>query len=144
MARAARLYRPIEQFSPIAEINTTPLVDVMLVLLIMFILIIPVTSHKLPVDLPQPGRTTPAPVHRLDLDAAGRLFWDGREVGAREFAARLAVLATDPAQPVLHMNADGETRYERFDEILAAVRRAGITRLGFVGMQRFAPAIAGR
>ncbi len=111
----------------------------MLVLLIMFILIIPVTTHKVPVDLPTAGGA-PAPVHRLDLDAAGRLFWEGRPVSAAERNPRLAAMARDPARPVLHMNADPETRYERFDETLAAVRRAGISALGFVDQSRFASA----
>lgn len=137
---AASVY---DDAQPIAEINTTPLVDVMLVLLIMLILVVPVASHKVPVDLPQAGPTPPAPppVHRLDLDAAGQLYWDGQTIGAAELNRRLAGAAADPSQPVLHMNAHDETRYERFDEVLAAVRRAGIDRLGFVGQQRFAAAL---
>ena len=126
---------------PIAEINTTPLVDVMLVLLIMFIITIPVSSHKVPVDLPQSGDGAPPTIHRLDLDAAGRLFWDGQPVDGRALDARLAAHVADPDAPVLHMNTDAETRYERFDEVLAAVRRAGVTRLGFLGQDRFASAI---
>jgi biopolymer transport protein ExbD len=126
---------------PIAEINTTPLVDVMLVLLIMFIITIPVTSHKVPVDLPQGGDAAPPPVHRLDLDAAGRLFWNGEAISGRELGARLAAHVADPARPELHMNTDAETRYERFDEVLGAVRRAGVTSLGFLGQERFAGAI---
>ncbi|HEX8363899.1 MAG TPA: biopolymer transporter ExbD [Allosphingosinicella sp.] len=126
---------------PIADINTTPLVDVMLVLLIMFILIIPVSSHEVPLDLPVPAPGEPPQTHRLDLDAAGRLFWDGRPVAAAELTRRLRALAADPAQPALEINADAETRYERFDQVLAAVRRAGVTRMGFVGQHRFAGAI---
>ncbi|HEX8654124.1 MAG TPA: biopolymer transporter ExbD [Allosphingosinicella sp.] len=126
---------------PIADINTTPLVDVMLVLLIMFILIIPVATHKVPLDLPVPHPGEPPQTHRLDLDAAGRLFWDGRPVAAPELTQRLRALAADPAQPALEINADAETRYDRFDEVLAAVRRAGVTRMGFVGQHRFAGAI---
>jgi biopolymer transport protein ExbD len=126
---------------PIADINTTPLVDVMLVLLIMFILIIPVGTHKVPLDLPVPAPGEPPQTHRLDLDAAGRLFWDGRPVAAAELTRRLRALAADPARPALEINADAETRYDRFDEVLAAVRRAGVTRMGFVGQHRFAGAI---
>ena len=139
----ARTYRIGEDVQPIADINTTPLVDVMLVLLIMFILIIPVTSHKVPLDLPTGGGVVPR-THRLDLDAAGRLFWDGRPVGSAELTARLRALAADPADPVLEVNADAETRYARFDETLAAVRRAGVDRLAFVGQDRFAGAIDAR
>lgn len=131
-----------DEFQPMAEINTTPLIDLMLVLLIMFIVTVPVASHKVPVDLPVPRPVSQiVPVHRLDLDAAGRLHWDGRPIGDSELGTRLAALAADPAEPALHMNADAETRYERFDETLAAVRRAGITRLGFVETERFAAAV---
>ena len=129
---------------PIAEINTTPLVDVMLVLLIMFILVIPVASHKVPLDLPTGAGGPPPQIHRLDLDQAGRLFWDGRAIGAAELTARLRALAADPAEPVLAINAHSETRYGRFDETLAAVRRAGVGRIAFVGQNRFAGAIDGR
>ena len=139
----ARNFRIGDDALPISEINTTPLVDVMLVLLIMFIITIPMTSHKVPVDLPTSGGGTPPPAHRLDLDAAGRLYWDGQAISAGTLEARLAAFAADPRQPALHMNADAETRYERFDETLAAVRRAGIARLGFVGQNRFADAIGG-
>ena len=130
-----------EDLEPIADINTTPLVDVMLVLLIMFILIIPVGTHKVPLDLPSGPAGEPPQTHRLDMDAAGRLFWDGRPIAGAELTQRLRALAADPAEPVLEITADAETRYERFDEVLAAVRRAGITRMGFVGQHRFAGAI---
>jgi biopolymer transport protein ExbD len=133
-----------DESQPIADINTTPLVDVMLVLLIMFILIIPVSTHKVPLDLPSGPGTPPPLSHRLDLDAAGRLFWDGRPVGASELTARLRAMAADPAQPLLELSADSETRYQRFDETLAAVRRAGVDRLAFVGQNRFANALDGR
>ena len=120
---------------PMSELNTTPLIDVMLVLLIMFIITIPVSNHKVPADLPSgPPGELPL-VHRLDLDAAGRTFWDGQAVAPSELTARLTELANDPAEPVLEMNAHAETRYERFDETLAAVRRAGVDRLGFSNAQ---------
>ncbi|HEX8526128.1 ExbD/TolR family protein [Allosphingosinicella sp.] len=130
-----------EEFQPMAEINTTPLIDLMLVLLVMFIIIVPSATHKVPVDLPTgPGAIEP-PVHRLDLDAAGRVYWDGAPIAPEALGGRLAAFAADPAEPVLHMNADSETRYERFDQTLAEVSRAGITRLGFVNNGRFASAI---
>ncbi len=127
-------------FAPIATINTTPLVDVMLVLLIMFIMIIPVTSHKVPVDLPRDGPGRPAPAHRLDIGADGSLAWNGRPVAPAALPGRLAALAADPARPNLHLDADGEARYEQVDRILAQIRTAGVTRLGFVDNRRFARA----
>ena len=119
-------------------INTTPLIDLMLVLLVMLMFSIPVATHKLPLDVPVgPHPATPAPVHRLDIDAAGRFSWDGRAIADAELAPRLARLAADPALPVLHFAADAETRYARVDETLAVVLGAGVTRLGFVGNERY-------
>jgi len=144
MMFAAAGERPAE---PISTINTTPLIDLMLVLLIMFILAVPVATHKVPLDLPT-GAAPPDPgpppiVHRLSLDAAGRLDWNGRAVSDRQAQALLAQLARDPSDPELHINVDPETRYERVDIILAEIRRAGVTRLGFVGNERFARALDG-
>jgi biopolymer transport protein ExbD len=129
---AAALYEP----GPV--INTTPLIDVMLVLLVMFIILVPVATHKVPLDLPSDEPGPVAVAHRLDLDAAGRLFWDGRPIAEAALPHQLARLAADPADPELHVAVDGETRYERVDETLAAIRRAGVTRMGFIGNERFA------
>jgi biopolymer transport protein ExbD len=131
---------PQGDFAPIAAINTTPLIDMMLVILIMLIVSIPMTTHKVPLDLPSvptvPQR--PPPIHRLDILASGALSWDGRAMDAAALSARLGAFQADPGQPVLELNADGEARYERVDQVLAIIRRAGVTRLGFVGNERFA------
>src|SRR5687768_2586821 len=133
--------RPIIVGEPAPMINTTPLIDLMLVLLVMLMLSIPISTHKMPIDLPPPPPVTPQgpppPVHRLDLDAAGRLAWDGRPIADAELAPRLAGMVADPARPVLHFAADGETRCQRADETLAMVLRAGVTRMGFVDNARF-------
>jgi biopolymer transport protein ExbD len=134
-----RLYMPQSDYAPIAAINTTPLIDMMLVILIMLIVAIPMTTHKVPLDLPPPAPVgTPPPAHRLAIDAAGALAWDGRPLAAAALPGRLAALSADPRRPALILDADGETRYERVDELLAAIRRAGVTRLGFLNNQRFA------
>ena len=129
---------PVSNDQVIGSINTTPLIDVMLVLLIMFIMIIPETTHKVPLDLPQPSPATGAPptLYRLDLDAAGQLRWNGAAISEAELPARLAAVEQD-ANGQLNFRADGETRYERFDEVLAAIKRAGIHRLGLVDNARF-------
>ena len=135
-----RFYAARSDYAPIAAINTTPLIDMMLVILIMLIVAIPMTTHKVPLDLPppDPGRTLPPPSHRLAIDAAGALAWDGRPLAAAALPGRLAALSADPRHPALLLDADGAARYERVDELLAAIRRAGVTRLGFVDNQRFA------
>lgn len=120
--------------------NTTPLIDLMLVLLVMFIVSIPVATHKVPLDLPGPPTRVAEQVlmHRLDIDAAGRFFWNGRPIPDAALPAHLAQVASDPGEPELHIAAHGETRYERVDQTLATVTRAGVTKLGFVGNERFA------
>jgi len=129
-------------FNPIAAINMTPLIDMMLVILIMVIIAIPLANHKVPVDLPTEGpQSAPPPFHTLAIDAGGALAWDGRPLPAAALPARLAALNADPARPVLHFAAAGEARYERVDQVLADVRRAGVTRLGFIGNQEFAAAL---
>jgi biopolymer transport protein ExbD len=143
MARRPYL-QPIAKLDsePGPVINTTPLIDLMLVLLVMFIVSIPIATHKVPLDLPGgPPTSDKRLVHRLNLDAAGRLFWDGRRIDDSGLAPRLARMASDPAEAELHIAVAAETRYERVDETLAAVRRSRITRLGFVGNERFARAL---
>ena len=143
-AMRARFVVPPDEHTPISAINTTPLVDVMLVLLIMFIMIIPVASHKVPLDLPQgppPPVPAPPPVHRLDIRANGALLWDGRQVDFGSLPARFRALAADPANPELHLNPEAEANYGQVDVILAQIRRAGVRRLGFLDNQRFAGAL---
>ena len=125
--------------APMSELNTTPLIDVMLVLLVMFIITVPITTHKVPMDLPQgPAVERQDPVvHRLDLDSAGRIVLDGAVLPETQLSGRLAAIAADPLSE-LHLRADGETPYGRFDHVLAAVKRAGVTRLGMIGNERFA------
>jgi biopolymer transport protein ExbD len=134
---------PQSDFAPIAAINTTPLIDMMLVILIMLIVSIPMTTHKVPLDLPHPSPIpiTPPPVHRLAIQASGALLWDGQALPAAALPARLGALQADPALPVLELDAEGEARYARVDQVLAQIRHAGVTRLGFVGNEGYAAAL---
>jgi biopolymer transport protein ExbD len=125
-----------------SEINTTPLIDVMLVLLIMFIITIPAATHKVPLDLPS-SRLDPVPVrrfHQLDIAANGSLSWNGGALPDGQLEARLLRLAADPNLPELRLNAASEARFDRIDQILAQIRLAGVERLGFVGNERYARA----
>lgn len=125
---------PAAEPMPIGAINVTPFIDVMLVLLIVMILSMPIMSHKVPVDLPQgPASATDDATHRLAIDRDGALFWDGTRLADTALPAKLAALRADAA--VLQLQTDPETRYERFDTILAAIKRANIAKLGFVGNQ---------
>jgi biopolymer transport protein ExbD len=133
--------------APIASLNTTPLIDVMLVLLIMFILTVPIATHavkvRLPVGTPPLSKEEPK-VHRLALDGGGRLFWDGAPIAQAALPEKLdGMIASHPDDGVLELQAEAATRYEAFDRVLATVKRAGVERLGFVGNERFAGAADG-
>jgi biopolymer transport protein ExbD len=118
-----------------AELNITPLIDVMLVLLVMFILAVPAVTHEVEVDLPGPTLVPPAErvEHRLELFADGSARLDGVGGTDAALAGRLRVLADDPTALIV-FRADGRARYERADQLLAEVKRAGVTRLGFEGL----------
>ena len=120
---------------PISALNTTPLIDVMLVLLIMLIVTIPSLSHKVPVDLPQGEHAAPPGLpHQLDITADGSLLWDGTRVSDAQLPALLAAgVAADTA---LLVKTDETARYDRFGAVLATVKRAGVTKLAFVGHER--------
>lgn len=132
MRRPVHLPAPTEPFS---TINTTPIIDIMLVLLIMMILNLPAPTHKVPLDLPTADGTAgvPPPVRLLGIDARGTLSWDSRPITNAELRPRLVAMVADPAKPVLHLRTDLETPYERFDQTMAAVMGVGVTRIGFVG-----------
>ena len=126
---------------PFSDINTTPIIDVMLVLLIMFIITLPLMSHSVKIDLPQIGdRQTEPEIHQLEIDAASRLTWDGTPIAEAALPARLAAFRAASRDNVLHFRADPQTRYEDFNRVLADVKRSGVEQLGFVGNERFAGA----
>ncbi|HTU11160.1 MAG TPA: biopolymer transporter ExbD [Allosphingosinicella sp.] len=133
------LVRAAAEPGPVTEINTTPLIDVMLVLLIMFIITIPVATHEVPLDVPQPRpeRAPERSYHQLDIAADGGLAWNGAPLPADQLPSRLLQLAADPATPELRLNPDSESRYGWIDQILAKIRFAGISRLGFIGNERY-------
>jgi biopolymer transport protein ExbD len=125
--------------APISTLNTTPLIDVMLVLLIMFIVTIPAATHKLPISLPSgPPLAAPPAVHRIGLDASGALSWDGIPFPETALAGRLAAFRAAKPDGVIELRADAEARYQAVDRILATIKGSGIERLAFVGNERFA------
>ncbi|QAY79926.1 biopolymer transporter ExbD [Sphingosinicella sp. BN140058] len=129
--------------APISDLNTTPLIDVMLVLLIMFIITIPITTHSVKLNLPTVPETLAAPpeTHRLDMDGRGGLTFDGKPISEAALTPRLVAMRTGNPEAVLHFRTDGKARYEDFDRTLAVVKRAGIERLGFLGNEGFVDAL---
>lgn len=121
--------------APMAEINTTPLVDVMLVLLIIFIITAPLLTHAVRIDLPEasstPNSEKPETV-TLAIDADGKLFWNDQPIAEGDLEPRLAEAAARNPQPELHLRADKNTRYEKLAQVMAVAQRGGITKMGFV------------
>ena len=123
-------------YDPVATLNITPLIDVLLVLIVMFILCLPAMTNELPIDLPgKTGVVSDAPVHRLALSAGGAASWDGAVVDGPGLDARLRGAAANGAQ--LTFAPDAATRFEVVDRTLATVKRAGVTRLGFENNARY-------
>jgi biopolymer transport protein ExbD len=118
-----------------AEINMTPLVDVMLVLLIIFMVTAPLFTHAVRIDLPR-ARSTPSAdtleVVILSVDAGGVLRWNDDVVDDAAFTQRLAQAAARDPQPDMQLRVDRATRYETVTRLLSALQRAGLTRLGLV------------
>jgi len=120
---------------PMNEINTTPLVDVMLVLLVIFIITAPLLTHAVKIDLPQ-ATSQPLPekpeVVDLAVDAQGKVYWNDVEMVAGEVKQKLAAAANQKPQPELQIRADKNTRYQVLAEVMADAQNVGITKLGFV------------
>ena len=118
---------------PMAEINTTPLVDVMLVLLVIFIITAPLFHQAVPIDLPKVDAAKldekPRTVN-VAIDAEGLVFWNGELVHRDALDGRMAAVRAE--NPELHLRADRATRYERVAEVMAAAQRNGLVKIAFV------------
>ena len=118
-----------------SEINMTPLVDVMLVLLIIFILTVPVITHSVKLDLPraanQVNEVKPETVD-LSITVDGGLYWNEQKLEQVQFERQLVEMAAKQPQPELHIRADRKVEYEHVAQAMAAAQRAGVQKLGFV------------
>ena len=126
---------------PLTEMNMTPLIDVMLVLLIMFIITIPIQTHAVKMNMPV-GPSVPQPkppeIVRIDVDFDGTIGWNGTIVADRdELEARLAEIAAQPDQPELHLRPNKLVTYKVVAMILASAQRLGVTKIGIVGNEQF-------
>jgi len=117
------------------EINMTPLVDVMLVLLIIFIITLPVIHQAVKVDLPKANsarnETKPESI-QVSIDARGQIFWNSSPIDLPTFVGYAEKAAQKEPQPEVNLRADKEVRYDSVAQVLAASKRAGITKLGFI------------
>jgi len=126
------------------DINTTPLIDVMLVLLIMFIITIPIQTHAVKMNMPVPSNAAPPPVPpeiiRIDVDFDGTIGWNGEIIEAGDRAAiqvRLAAVAAQPDQPEVHLRPNKLVTYKHVAMIMATAQRLGVTKIGIVGNEQF-------
>ena len=130
--------RPVPD-DPISEVNTTPLIDVMLVLLVMFIITIPIQTHKVPIDLP----TGPPPIdiqrdrNKLKVTEAGAMMWNGEQVSLEQLRIILDRVAAMREQPELHFVPHPDARYVAVGDALATIKRANGPLMGFGGNERY-------
>ena len=123
------------------DINTTPLIDVMLVLLVMLIITIPIQLHavnlNMPVGNPPPQLVKPEVV-KIDIDPSSQIYWNAEVVANRaDLEERLKSIATVDPQPELHIRPDKRAKYDVVAAVLAAAQRLGVTKLGIIGSEQF-------
>jgi biopolymer transport protein ExbD len=122
----------------VVDVNTTPLIDVMLVLLVMLIITIPVQTHAVKLDMPQATPpmedVQPPPVVELEIDFDGTIIWNGETIGSRaELEARLLAAANAAQQPEFHIRPNKLVEYKYVAAVLASAQRLGVTNIGLVG-----------
>lgn len=129
---------------PMMDINTTPLIDVMLVLLIMFIITIPIQTHAVKLDLPVNDNRNPPPqqvdpvINRVSIDFLNAIYWNDQEVNLPTLRTYLEAAANMNPEPELHLKPDALARYEVVDQVMAEAQQAGVTKMGFVGNEAYA------
>ena len=123
------------------DINTTPLIDVMLVLLVMLIITLPIQLHSvnlnMPVGNPPPPLVKPEVV-KIDIDNASRIYWNGELVADRPaLEEKFQAAAAQAVQPELHLRPDKAAKYEQVALVLASAQRLGLTKIGIIGSEQF-------
>ena len=127
---------------PMMDINTTPLIDVMLVLLIMFIITIPIQTHAVKLDLPQNNNSVTPPIdpvkNKVVITTAGQVLWNGAPVDLVTLRQYLDLTQQMNPIPELHLQPEPTARYELVDQVLAVTKRAHVEKMGFVGNEAYA------
>ena len=130
-----------DENEPMMDMNTTPLIDVMLVLLIMFIITIPVQTHAVKIDLPiadnSPSNVDPEK-NKVMIDPAGTISWNGTPIDLAQLATYLEQTKALPVEPELQFQPDPYARYIVVDRVLAVIKKSNVGKLGFVGNEQYA------
>jgi biopolymer transport protein ExbD len=123
------------------EINTTPLIDVMLVLLIMLIITIPIQTHAVKMNMPignPPPQVKQPTVIKIDVDFDGTIYWNGQALADRpSLESKLSEIANQADQPEVHLRPNKLVKYEHVAAVLASAQRLGVTKIGMVGNEQF-------
>ena len=123
------------------DINTTPLIDVMLVLLVMLIITIPIQLHAVSLNMPTgmpPPQLVPPEVLKVDIDDTGKIWWNGEALPDRAtLEERLRYASSQPVQPELHLRPDKNAKYEVVAAVMVSSQRLGLTKIGIVGSEQF-------
>ncbi|TIX49244.1 ExbD/TolR family protein [Alteraurantiacibacter aquimixticola] len=128
---------------PMMEMNTTPLIDVMLVLLIMFIITIPVATHAINIDLPQPSNEPPPPdmidpiVNKIVLTPGGQILWNATPINQGELTRNLQETLAFEIEPELQFEPEAQASYELSARVLNIIKNSGVTKFGFVGNEKY-------
>ena len=127
---------------PMCDVNTTPLIDVLLVLIVTLIITLPVMTHAVKLDLPQDQHQQPPPtppeVIDLEIDFDGTVVWNGTPVTMTQLDGYFATESTKDPQPEIHLNPDGMSKYDVVAKVLASAQRNRMTKIGFVNVSEFA------
>jgi len=131
-----------ESGEPMIDMNVTPLIDVMLVLLIMFIITIPIQTHAVKLDLPVNQQNQPPPPidpvkNKVVINAQDQVLWNGAPVSMQQLRAYLDTTQQMNPIPELHLQPDATARYETVDNVLAVTKRAHVQKMGFVGNEYY-------
>ena len=128
---------------PMMDMNTTPLIDVLLVLLIMFIITIPVATHSVDIDLPQPN-PNPPPEDQIDpiknkivLTQTDQILWNGDTIGQDELVRNLQITKTIDPEPELQFEPEPSASYDVSARVLNIIKNSGVTKFGFVGNEKY-------
>ena len=130
-----------EEGDVMVDMNTTPLIDVMLVLLIMLIITIPIQLHSVNMNMPPPSLNKPLvepEIVKIDINEASQIFWNGTIVADRnELQTKMAAAAALPTQPEIHLRPNKLAKYEIVAYVMAASQRAGLVKMGILGHEQF-------